>query len=248
MKTLLKNIFFALVPKWRLSQDRAVILMYHSISDWRHFTTVSPHAFERQMAHLARHTYPVIRLSEMVRRLAAGEPLGGAVVITFDDGYRDNLTAAYPILKQHNFPATIFIESALIDGSYDGMPHLKAEEMRSMEDLIEFGGHTDSHPRLASLSIPEARKEIVGSRQAVERTTGKSCPLFAYPFGNYSPDTLTIMREEDFMGAVTVKEGTVGPDTTPLELPRVSIDSSTSMIQFKGKLSTAIDLYERLKL
>lgn len=247
MNRLLKQLYFLLVPKPRLPQDRAVILMYHSISDWEHFTSVSPARFKEQMEYLAEHRYPVIALSELVRRLKAREPLRGAVVITFDDGYRDNLTAAYPILKKYAFPATVFIETGLIGESYDDVPHLTREEMRSMADLVEFGAHTDSHPKLRSLSKPEQREEIVASREAVERIMGKPCPLFAYPFGNYGPDTLKIMHEAEFEGAVTVREGTVGAGDNLFELPRVSIDSSTTMVQFKGKLSTAIDRYEARK-
>lgn len=65
---LLKEIFFALAPK-RLPRDRAVILMYHSISDADYFSAVLPREFERQMTFLAQNNYSVVRLAELVRRL-----------------------------------------------------------------------------------------------------------------------------------------------------------------------------------
>ncbi len=248
MSTFFKDLFFSLTSRLGLPQDRAVILMYHSVSDWKHFTTVSPQNFERQMAYIVAKKIPVISLLELVRRLKAKEPLGGAIAITFDDGYRDNFTAAYPILKKYNFPATVFIETDLIGESYDDVPHMTTGEMQQMSDLIEFGAHTKSHPKLAELSAAEAREEIVGSKKILEEILHTPCTLFACPFGNYNQETLSLLRDARFEAAVTVKEGTVGLASDPLELPRVSIDSSTTFAQFKGKLSTAIDVYQSLKI
>jgi peptidoglycan/xylan/chitin deacetylase (PgdA/CDA1 family) len=247
MKTILKNIFFALAPK-RLPGDRAVVLMYHSISEWDHYATVTPANFERHMAYLAAKKIPVISLSELARRHGRGEPLGGAVAVTFDDGYRDNYTAAYPILRRFGFPATVFVESGLIGQDSGGVPHLSADEMKQMSDLVECGAHTKSHAKLTALSPEEAYAEAEGSKQAVEAALGKPCTLFAYPFGNYNQSILSMVRALGFEAAVTVKEGTVGPDSKSFELPRVSIDSSTTFTQFKGKLSTAVDWYETIKV
>ncbi len=248
MKAFIKQLFFLLAPKPRLPENRAVILMYHSVSDWDHFATVSPADFEKQMAYLAAKKIPVVSLSELARRHARSESLGGAAVITFDDGYRDNYTAAYPVLRRFGFPATVFVESGLIGRDNNGIPHMNADEMRQMSDLVELGAHTKSHPKLANLSPEEAHGEIEHSKQAVEAALGKPCTLFAYPFGNYNQGTISIVRGLGFDAAVTVKEGTVCRESKILELPRVSIDRSTTFAQFKGKLSTTVDWYERLKL
>jgi peptidoglycan/xylan/chitin deacetylase (PgdA/CDA1 family) len=234
-----------------LPRDRGVILMYHSISKRKdYFSSTLPEDFAAQVEYLARSGRPVIALSEIIRRLRAGEPLRGAVAITFDDGYRDNYTAAFPVLQRYSLPATIFITTGLI-GQHDerDMVMLSEDEIRTMGDsgLIEFGPHTKSHPKLARVSAEDARREILESKQVLDAITGKSSRGFAYPFGSYTDETVKIVFDLGFEGAVSVREGTVAAVSDMFRLPRVSIDQSTSFAQFRGKISRAIDVYEWLK-
>ena len=242
MKNLSKEIFFRALPKISLPKDRASVLMYHSISDRQDlFSAVSPEAFQKQMAYLAGKRYPVIPLAELVRRLRAHEPLGGSVALTFDDGYRDNYTTVFPLLKQYNFPATIFVTTNLI-----GMPgYCSAGELREMYDsgLVAIEPHTLSHPKLAKLSRADAEHEIRDSREKLQDIIGTAPNLFAYPYGSFSEETTAMVREMNFAGAVTVEEGTIGPDTDVFRLPRNSVDSSTTFSQFRGKVSRVIDWY-----
>ena len=246
MRNFFKEIFFWLLPKFPLPKDRASILMYHSISNRKdYFSAISPEIFNQQMAYLAAKKRKVIPLAELVRRLRAHEPLGGAVILTFDDGYRDNYTTVFPLLKQYNFPATIFVTTGLI-----GNPeYCSAEELREMHNsgLVAIETHTLTHPKLATLSRAEADHEIRESRRALQEILGTAPTLFAYPYGNFSEGTIGLVREIGFTGAVTVAEGTIDPATDPLRLPRNSIDRSTTFSQFRGKVSRAIDLYVALK-
>lgn len=251
MKRLLKELFFRLTNFAGLPDDRASILMYHSVSSRKkYFATVSPQAFEQQMAYIARTGRPVISLSELTRRLAAREPLGGSIVLTFDDGYRDNYTAAFPVLKKHRFPATIFVTTDLI-GEKDtrGLEHLNVADMKEMEEskLIAIEPHTKSHPKLSMLSATAARDEIAGSKSVIEEILGKRTGAFAYPFGDFNDWVVRLLRDAGFDVSVTVVEGTAGPNDDPYRLKRNSIDSSTSFAQFKGKLSRAVDWYQEFK-
>ncbi len=252
MNSFFKNIAFVAlnVIAPRLG-NRTSILMYHSISGRKDYlSAISPETFEQQMAYLAGKRRSVIPLAELVRRLRAHEPLGGAVVLTFDDGYRDNYTNVFPLLKQYNFPATIFVTTDLI-GKEDkrNIAHCTAEELREMHDsgLISIEPHTLSHPKLARLSRAEAAREIRESRRVLRDILGAEPMLFAYPYGSFSDETVELVREAGFTGAVTVEEGTVGPDTDPLRLSRNAVDSSTTFAQFRGKVSRAIDWYMSLK-
>lgn len=253
MKALFKQLFFLVTPKPRLPADRAVILMYHSISDRPdYFSSVSPVNFERQMRYLADKKYPVISLGEVLRRIKSGESLGGSVAITFDDGYRDNLVVAFPILKKYNFPATIFVTTGLA-GTNDkrGLKRMTVEELRMLEGsgLVAIEPHTTTHPRLSRLSAEAAREEIEGSKQFLEAALGKRCRFFATPYGDFNDETLQAIHDCGFEAATTVAEGTtMGRGADLFRLPRVSIDRSTTFAQFKGKLSTAVDWYEKLKL
>lgn len=253
MKRLLKELFFRLAPSGPLPQDRASILMYHSITDRAgHFNSVAPRAFEQHLAHLARHNVPVIPLGELVRRLQQRIPLGGAVAITFDDGFRNNFQHALPLLKKYGYPATVFVVTDRI-GTTDakrGLEYMSADEIKEMEasELIAIEPHTMSHPKLAALAAAAARNEIEGSRTHIESLLGKRAALFAYPYGNFSDETARIVSECGYDAAVTVEEGTVGPDAPLYRLPRNSIDASTTLAQFKGKISTAIDSLQAVKI
>ena len=225
---------------------RASVLMYHSISDRKdYFSAVPTAVFKQHMAYLAGKKYSVISLVELVRRLGARESLGGAAVLTFDDGYRDNYTTVFPLLKQYNFPATIFVTTDRI-----GSPgYCSAEELQEMHNsgLIIIEPHTLSHPKLAKISRADADREIRESRQRLQELLGTTPTLFAYPYGSFSEVTVELVREAGFSGAVTVEEGTVGPGADAFRLLRNSVDSSTSFAQFRGKLSRAIDWYVSCK-
>lgn len=247
MKSLLKQLFFLLAPKPRLPADRAVILAYHSISDREdHFWAVPVREFKRQVAYIAAKKYPVVSLGELVRRLKAGELPGGAVAITFDDGHRDNLTVAFPLLARYNFPSTVFVETDCI-GKTGDIEYMSAEELRNLPALVSVETHTKSHPKLAKLSAGAAREEIAGGKGILERLLGRRCVHLAYPFGSYNEQTVAVARGVGIEAAVTMHEGTVGPESGLLELPRVSVDRSTTRVQFRGKLSRAVDWYEHLK-
>ena len=248
---LIKDAFLGGLSLLGLPADRAVILMYHSIGPHNgYFWNVTAGEFAKQMTYLASTKRSVISLSELVRKLRAHEKLGGMVAITFDDGYRDNYTNAFPILKRYGFPATIFVTTDLV-GAKDkrGFARLSLEEMQDMlaSGLVDIQPHSKTHPKLAETSQARAREEVTGSKRAVETLLGIHATVFAYPYGNYNNVTQTIVRESGFEAAATVGEGTVHSRTDPYMLPRNSIDSSTTMAQFRGKVSHAIDHYESLK-
>lgn len=249
MRKFFKNIFYMFWPKV-LPADRAIILMYHSVSDdAEYFSNISPSDFERQMNYLKKQECSVISLAELVRRLWTGESLNASVAITFDDGYKNNYEKAYPILKAYGFPATIFLTTGKVGTRDEKMPYVSESELGAMESsgLISIEPHTVSHPKLATLSVEDARKEIEDSKAAVERLLHKTARFFAYPFGNYNQPVIETVREAGFEGAVTVREGSVGSNANPYLLPRVSIDQSTTFAQFRGKLTSAVDWYERIK-
>ena len=246
MKDFFKETFFRFVPKPMLPRSSASILMYHSISDHGdHFSTIPPEAFKKQMMYFAKKKYPMISLVELVRRLRAGEPLGGSVALTFDDGYRDNYATVFPLLQRYGIPATIFVTTNFI-----GTPgYCSAEELREMHvsGLINIESHTLTHSKLANLSRADVARELRESRRVLESILGATSMIFSYPYGDFSKETVSVVREVGFMGAVTVSEGTVDSIADPLLLPRNAIDSSTSFSQFRGKISRAIDWYNSLK-
>lgn len=247
---VLKSIFLGAFSLLGLSRKSAVVLMYHSISEADYFSAVSPADFARQMAYLSASGRPVISLTELIRRLRAKESLGGSVAITFDDGYEDNYTTAYPVLKQYGFPATIFVTTGLI-GKSDKRDLRRMGEAQlaelEQEGLLSIQPHTVTHPKLGEITDDDARGEIVGSRLELERILGTQCDQFAYPYGNFNDRTVALLSEAGFAAAFSVREDVVTPDVALLQIPRASIDRTTTFAQFKGKLSDALWWYTRAK-
>lgn len=251
MTRFLKNLFFQIMPACRLPRDRASILMYHAVGGQNgYFSAIRPQEFSRHLAYLAARHYPVVPLAEIVRRVKERKPLGGAVALTFDDGYRDNYTVAFPLLKQYGFPATVFVTTGLI-GKTDkrGLDHCSENELRTMHEsgLIAIEPHSVTHPNLAGLPEAEARREIEGSREAIGAIRGTEPDLFAYPYGALAEETVSLLRSMGFAGAVSVDEGTVSAGADPYRLPRNSVDSSTTFAQFRGKVSRSVDWYRAMK-
>jgi len=234
--------------------DRASILMYHSVAENDAFFTVHPDDFRRQLRYLQDQHFDVLSLSNLIARLNAGSDISRTVCLTFDDGYRDNYEHVLPLLIEYQLPATIFLVTGLIGKSTrtsEGiqLPMLRLNEIMEMQQsgLVEFMPHTESHVPLPELSMEDASKQVENSRTRIEELTGTTANILSYPKGRYTGYIANYLKSHNWLGAATVEEGLVTPESDPFTLPRNSIDSSTTFTQFKGKISPAIDRYVALK-
>jgi len=181
------------------------ILAYHRVLPQPGSDTpgVTPEAFERQMRILAERWRPV-PLTEIVARLEAGAPTDRRwVAVTFDDGTEDLFTHAFPILRRHNIPATIFLIVANI-GAPDGLKRDQILEMA--RGGITFGSHTLHHAYLPSVPPEQGRREIVDSKEEMEKM-GLRVDLFSYPAGGFTREVQGIVREAGYRGACTTNRG-----------------------------------------
>ena len=112
--------------------------------------------------------------------------------------------------------------------------------------LVDFEPHTVSHLKLHRLSLEEAKKEILNSKRTIEEKLNKKCKFFAYPYGKYNLEIIKILKENNFEGAVTLKEGLVSCNDSLFALKRNSIDSSVSFAQFKGKVSLSVKIFRKI--
>lgn len=214
---------------------RLPILMYHKVNPWqtRSKLDVSPANFERQMAYLQRHGYRPIPLEQGIAYLRSGRIPSRAVVITLDDGYRDNYQFAFPILKKYDFKATIFLP---VDGlgrtSYWDRqvnpgavaPLLSLAQVREMQAYgITFGSHTMNHPFLTKVPAAEAERQITQSKQRLERLLGRPVTVFAYPYGAWNPVVSGMVRAAGYVGAVTVQQGWNDSRTDRFALRRLRV-------------------------
>ncbi len=171
---------------------RLPILMYHHLfylqagaSNLWWELTVSPAAFEGQVAYLARAGFHTITFGQWdeYNRGARALPVN-PIILTFDDGWRDHYTVAYPILKKYGMVGTFFAPTNYI-GSSPGT--LRWEEVWEMSaNGMEFGSHSMSHPFLTSLSADRAWSEIYNSKHILETRLRQPVAAFAYPYGSYN--------------------------------------------------------------
>jgi peptidoglycan/xylan/chitin deacetylase (PgdA/CDA1 family) len=212
------------------------ILMYHRIDCLRpglpaitRRLTVDPRAFAAQMTWLSNHGVQAVTQLQLFDALMHGAPLPKhPVMITFDDGYRDVLGTAAPVLKRLGLPATAYV---ITDRISSGDPSfLTWAELRALErDGVAIGSHTVTHVDLPSLTDREARAELVNSRRLLERRLGHPVQWFAYPAGREDPRIVSLTRGAGYVLAVTTQPGSDQHADDPLRLQRYEILDTTSV-------------------
>jgi len=207
------------------------ILTYHSLDTSGSVISVTPDAFAAHMASLAERGWTAIRLDRLLDAWAGEAELPEhPVVVSFDDGFRNALEHAAPVLAEHGFAATIFVVSEHCGGSNDwsdrgrdmpSLPLLTWDELGQLSAAgWEIAAHSTSHARLPQLSVDEARRQITDCKTALQDKLGAPVRTFAYPYGETSPAVTAIAREE-FLGAVSVEMGTARPSDDRHLLPRL---------------------------
>jgi peptidoglycan/xylan/chitin deacetylase (PgdA/CDA1 family) len=218
--------------------------MYHAIggSEERPSCFVVPlQRFQRQMRWLKWRGYAVISLSTLIAHRAAGTlPPARAVVITFDDGFADNHRHALPVLREHGFPATVFVVSGGIgataswpgDAALLGRSLLSASQLQEMRAAgIEIGAHTRTHPSLTSLGPGAQHAEVAGSRAELTDRFG-DINAFAYPFGDHDAATAERVASAGFAAACCSKSGINDPATPSFALRRLEVRGHDSLLTF----------------
>lgn len=228
------------------------ILLYHRVEDITidpYKLCVSPDNFRDQIKFL-RDNFKIVPLVKLVQDLRNGKIQNDTIVITFDDGYADNLYNALPILEEFNVPATIFLTAGYISPAaklrlnkpfyWDvgtpennrGRPVTLGEARRlSSSRLIEVGGHTISHPKLADLSEGEQFKEISGGKQMLENMFDFPILGFAYPFGDkesFDKNTTKLVKAANFNYACSNIHKRVTGKSNTYALPRFIVRNWTA--------------------
>ena len=225
------------------------ILMFHSIASMPKGTVmrslhVPPKLFKLQMWLLKIMGYQGLSMSKLQPYLI-GKKVGKVVGITFDDGFKNNLTNALPILKKMGFSATCYIISQKIGGinewdldkGIDENPLMDESEINEwIENGMEIGSHSQNHVRLAKCNIDIATTEIKQSRVDLETRFGHPIKHFCYPYGNYNDEIVTITKASGYSTATTVNRGRVKSNNNLLTLPRIPITHRTFAHLFLMKI------------
>lgn len=219
------------------------ILAYHRFGEQVSKMEVTAEAFAAQLDYLAANDYRVVRLRDLEDFLAGKRPLPNrAVVITIDDGYASTYEYAFPLLKQHGFPATVFLYTDFV-GARDALTWAQMREMVA-SGLIDIQAHSKTHANL-SYRLPgesDARyrerldTEARVPRDVLERKLAVQVDAFAYPFGDASEMLIERLRKRDYRLGLTVNPGANAFFADALLLQRSMVLGDQDLDTFKAKL------------
>ncbi|MFC7394627.1 polysaccharide deacetylase family protein [Scopulibacillus cellulosilyticus] len=206
------------------------ILMYHSISTGNNSLYVPKDQFREQMTWLKDNGYYTLSPEEAYDVLTQGKkPRKKIILVTFDDGYLDNFTNAYPILRKYGMKATIF----MIGRSIDKQNHLTKQQMKEMSQHgISIESHTINHLQLSQLPAEQQRNEMVQSKALYNKMLNQNTILLCYPFGSYNNETLKLAKETGYKMAVTTEPGAASRDQGLYALHRIRISPGMSIQGF----------------
>lgn len=236
---------------WRPAIDwrRPRVLMYHMVSEpvaGAKFNglRVSPAAFERQLRWLRDRGFHFATMGDLME----GSVPAKTVVITFDDGYLDNYTNAFPLLKKYGAKATLYLvvdrhdrdwstykKAHHASGELMREPKLADAQVREMIDsgVFELGAHTLTHANLPGLDGEAKAREVAGAKQQLEALFGTPVTSFAYPFGIFGDADVDAARAAGYSNAVTTEDGIdAHPYADPLRIRRVKISGKDNFLAF----------------
>lgn len=215
------------------------ILYYHSVEESEdNELKISPEKFRGQLKYLKDNNYVSLTLQELQLYIIDNKPIPkNSVVITFDDGYKDNYDNAYSILKEFGYTATIFVITGLIDKDPN---YLNSNHIKEMsKNGIEIGSHSINHEKLLEISKENKIETITKSKQDLEKLIEKPVISIAYPFGKFNDDVVNITKDAGYTLGFTINKGWGNGKEDPLKLSRVYISAFITDESFKERISKA---------
>jgi peptidoglycan/xylan/chitin deacetylase (PgdA/CDA1 family) len=223
------------------------VLLYHRITNkdsqiGKHKIYVWEKDFIKQMEYLASNGYQTITFEDLEKNPEMD--LGRKVMLTFDDGYRDNYELMFPVLKKHGFKAVIYLVTKIDHNDWgvkEGEPRVEmmnAQQVKEMSEYgVEMGGHTRYHVDLLKCDPEKRMDEIKGSRLDIEKMLDKKVISFAYPFGGINEEIKKQTEEAGYLYAVSTNTGPKEFGKDKFQIRRIEVTPKTSLGSFKNKVS-----------
>jgi len=217
------------------------ILMYHHVADpppgadaIRRDLSVGVTAFAAQMTYLADQGFHTLTLTDLYQHLTTGRPLPDRpIILTFDDGYRDNYEFAFPILRRRGQVGTFFLITSYV-GQGEYLTWEQAREMATGGMVLQ--SHSLNHADLEKSSTAEVIRQVTESKAILEREVGTLVEYFCYPAGRYDGRTVAALQSAGYRAAVTTRYGTEHTPGRLFELVRVRIRGSDTLETFAAKV------------
>ncbi len=239
---------------WNGTADNLHVLAYHRVAESgsRELAPyrVTPAAFEEQLRYLRDHGFTGISLQDWNHHVVHGGSVPkGAVLITFDDGYRDFKDYAWPLLERYGFSATVFLVADQIGGTNvwdaehgESIPLLDWREIRELQAAgVSFGSHTASHAWLPDLSWRGVVRELRRSKQILDQGLGTPVSAVAYPWGAFNKPIQFLAGACGYEFGLSTAEGTATSGHSLLALPRLDIAGSDTLEDFAAKLAPPVE-------
>lgn len=212
------------------------VIMYHSIKyEKNNPVRLSKDIFESEMKYLKDNKYTTLTLDELYTFFQNNTPVPKkSVVLTFDDGYKDNFETAYPILKKYGFKATVFVITNCIGtGEYLTLPQLKELDKNG----FDVESHTANHETLSELSYDKQYDTVSNSKEKLEKLLNKKVKYIAYPCGKYNKNTINAVENAGYKLALTTDGRWSDKSDGIYTLDRVFISGFHNMDTFKERIS-----------
>ena len=206
-------------------------IVYHTISapevPLESNIDISPERFEAHLHWLSKRKEHVVPL----RKFLSASERENLIAITFDDGFRDNLTVALPLLEKYELPMTLFIAAGFI--GKEG--YLSAEDIQTLAShpLVTIASHGFWHRHLTRASEEEVKFELLESKKLLEEITNKEIDLLAYPYGDCNENIEKLSEECGYAAAWSVWNG----KNTPFSRWRVPLGRNDNLLRFIAKVS-----------
>ncbi len=223
---------------------RVPILMYHHIAQpppnadrIRYNLSVPPARFEAHLRYLKEAGYTTITLDDLIYYLTQGRPLPPKpIILTFDDGYRDNYTNAFPLLKKYGFTATFFIITDLVN---QGHPeYLTWDMVREMRAAgMRFGAHGRTHIDLSQADLDQLVWQALGSTEVFQVELGEPARYIAYPSGKYNDQVIAVYKSAHYWAGLTTQQGATHESTRLFELKRIRVEHDTTVERLQALLA-----------
>jgi peptidoglycan/xylan/chitin deacetylase (PgdA/CDA1 family) len=200
--------------------------------------SVTPAHFAQQMALLHDRGFHTITFDDLLSAIYSGTSLPAKpIIISFDDGYEDYYTTAFPILQKYGFRSTGFI----ITGKVGQPAYMTWDQLRQLQrsGLTQFESHTVDHADMGHMSIARAHQEMAFSKRTLEQELGTTVEYLCYPSGHYNTGVLSLLSVEGYRAGIGTRPGTVHSVSDIQALTRVRIHGSDTLASFAAKLGIA---------
>ena len=199
--------------------------MYHRFGESNYpSTNITLDQFTEHLEEFSKLDYNVVSLEYIIDSFNTETILPkNTIAITIDDGHKSIITKAWPLLKQYNFPVTVFISTAPIDAKSTN--YLSWDEIRQLKkEGVDIGAHSNTHPHMYKLSTEDIKKEIEFSNKRYLKELNEVPKLFAYPFGEANKKTFDIIKDYKFKAAFGQHSGVINETSNFNYLPRFSLN------------------------